>query len=100
FVLVVNINDVPAAFMSIIRGAFGLDEAVGGVAGSITAAMLNGIKRGLFSNEAGMGSAPNVAATATPAPHHPSSQGLVQAAGVFIDTIITCTATAIMILLS
>ncbi|MEJ6654543.1 MAG: alanine/glycine:cation symporter family protein, partial [Pseudomonas sp.] len=100
FVLVVNINDVPAAFMSIIRGAFGLDEAVGGVAGSITAAMLNGIKRGLFSNEAGMGSAPNVAATATPAPHHPSSQGLVQAAGVFIDTIIICTATAIMILLS
>lgn len=100
FVLAVNISEVPGAFMSIIRSAFGLEEAAGGVAGSITAAMLNGIKRGLFSNEAGMGSAPNVAATATPAPHHPSSQGLVQAAGVFIDTIVICTATAIMILLS
>ncbi|EZQ20093.1 alanine:cation symporter family protein [Pseudomonas sp. G11-1] len=100
YVLAINITDVPAAFMSIIRGAFGLEEAAGGVAGSITAAMLNGIKRGLFSNEAGMGSAPNIAATATPAPHHPSSQGLVQAAGVFIDTIVICTATAIMILLS
>jgi AGCS family alanine or glycine:cation symporter len=62
--------------------------------------MLNGIKRGLFSNEAGMGSAPNIAATATPAPHHPSSQGLVQAFGVFVDTIIICTATAVMILLA
>lgn len=100
YVLAVNIADVPEAFMSIIRGAFGLEEAAGGAAGSMTAAMLNGIKRGLFSNEAGMGSAPNVAATATPAPHHPASQGLVQAAGVFIDTIIICTATAIMILLS
>lgn len=100
YILVINIADVPETFMSIIRGAFGLEEAAGGAAGSLTAAMLNGIKRGLFSNEAGMGSAPNVAATATPAPHHPSSQGLVQAAGVFIDTIIVCTATAIMILLS
>lgn len=100
YVLAINLTEVPAAFMSIIRGAFGLEEAAGGVAGSITAAMLNGIKRGLFSNEAGMGSAPNVAATATPAPHHPSSQGLVQASGVFIDTLVVCTATAIMILLS
>ncbi|GGJ07482.1 alanine/glycine:cation symporter family protein [Halopseudomonas pertucinogena] len=100
YVLAVNIADVPGAFMSILRGAFGLEEAAGGAAGSMTAAMLNGIKRGLFSNEAGMGSAPNVAATATPAPHHPSSQGLVQAAGVFLDTIVICTATAIMILLS
>lgn len=65
---------------------------------SITAAMLNGIKRGLFSNEAGMGSAPNIAATATPVPHHPSSQGLVQAFAVFVDTIVICTATAVMIL--
>ena len=100
YVLAVNIADVPEAFMSILLGAFGLEEAAGGAAGSMTAAMLNGIKRGLFSNEAGMGSAPNVAATATPAPHHPSSQGLVQAAGVFLDTIVICTATAIMILLS
>ncbi|HDZ55472.1 MAG TPA: alanine:cation symporter family protein [Pseudomonas xinjiangensis] len=99
-VLAINFTDVPGVLMTIIRSAFGLEEAAGGVAGSVTAAMLNGIKRGLFSNEAGMGSAPNIAATATPMPHHPSSQGLVQAMGVFIDTIVICTATAIMILLS
>ncbi|GGD03404.1 alanine/glycine:cation symporter family protein [Halopseudomonas salina] len=99
-VMAINITDVPGVLATIVRSAFGLEEAAGGVAGSVTAAMLNGIKRGLFSNEAGMGSAPNVAATATPAPHHPSSQGLVQALGVFIDTIVICTATAVMILLS
>lgn len=99
-VLAMNITEVPDVLMTIVRSAFGLEEAAGGVAGSVTAALLNGIKRGLFSNEAGMGSAPNVAATATPAPHHPSSQGLVQAMGVFIDTIVICTATAVMILLS
>ncbi len=99
-VLVMNITEVPGVLATIIKSAFGLEEAAGGVAGSVTAAMLNGIKRGLFSNEAGMGSAPNVAATATPAPHHPSSQGFVQAMGVFIDTIVICTATAVMILLS
>ena len=95
-----NITEVPGVLVAIVKSAFGLEEAVGGATGSITAAMLNGIKRGLFSNEAGMGSAPNIAATATPAPHHPSSQGLVQAFGVFIDTIVICTATAVMILLS
>lgn len=99
-VMAMNITEVPGVLATIVRSAFGLEEAAGGVAGSVTAAMLNGIKRGLFSNEAGMGSAPNVAATATPAPHHPSSQGLVQALGVFIDTIVICTATAVMILLS
>ena len=62
--------------------------------------MLNGVKRGLFSNEAGMGSAPNIAACATPQPHHPSSQGFVQALGVFIDTLVICTVTALIILLS
>lgn len=95
-----NITEVPGVLIAIVKSAFGLEEAVGGATGSITAAMLNGIKRGLFSNEAGMGSAPNIAATATPAPHHPSSQGLVQAFGVFVDTIVICTATAVMILLS
>lgn len=100
FVMVLHYDEVPGVIMTIIRSAFGLEEAGGGVAGSITAAMLNGIKRGLFSNEAGMGSAPNIAATATPAPHHPSSQGLVQAFGVFVDTLVICTATAVMILLS
>lgn len=99
-IMAINITEVPGVLMTIVKSAFGLEEAAGGAAGSVTAAMLNGIKRGLFSNEAGMGSAPNIAATATPAPHHPSSQGLVQAFGVFIDTIVICTATAVMILLS
>ncbi|MEL0169106.1 MAG: alanine/glycine:cation symporter family protein [Pseudomonadaceae bacterium] len=99
-VVVMHITEVPGVLALIVKSAFGLEEAAGGVAGSVTAAMLNGIKRGLFSNEAGMGSAPNVAATATPTPHHPSSQGFVQATGVFIDTLVICTATAVMILLS
>ena len=60
----------------IVASAFGFQEAAGGVAGGVAAAMLNGVKRGLFSNEAGMGSAPNIAAVATPVPHHPSSAGL------------------------
>lgn len=96
YVLVIHIGEVPAMLGHIVKSAFGLEQAVGGVAG----AMLNGIKRGLFSNEAGMGSAPNIAAVATPNPHHPSSQGFVQALGVFIDTLLICTATAVMILLS
>ncbi len=100
YVLVVNSAAIPSAIELIFSSAFGLHEAVGGVTGGIAAAMLNGVKRGLFSNEAGMGSAPNIAAVATPVPHHPSSQGFVQSLGVFIDTILVCTATAIMILLS
>ena len=99
-ILILNASEVPGVLASIVGGAFGLREAAGGIAGGITAAMLNGVKRGLFSNEAGMGSAPNIAAVATPVPHHPSSQGFVQALGVFIDTILVCTATAVMILLS
>lgn len=99
-IMLFNITEVPGILLMIVKSAFGLEEAAGGAAGSITAAMLNGIKRGLFSNEAGMGSAPNIAATATPAPHHPSSQGLVQAFGVFIDTLVICTATAVIILLA
>jgi len=99
-VMLINITEVPAMFWLIISSAIGLQEAAGGLAGGLMAAMLNGVKRGLFSNEAGMGSAPNIAAVATPAPHHPSSQGLVQAFGCFIDTILVCTATAMLILLS
>jgi AGCS family alanine or glycine:cation symporter len=96
YVVIINIGEVPDMLGMIVRDAFGLEAAGGGIAG----AMLNGVKRGLFSNEAGMGSAPNIAAVATPDPHHPSSQGFVQALGVFIDTILVCTATALMILLS
>ncbi|MBW4964622.1 alanine:cation symporter family protein, partial [Sulfitobacter sp. CW3] len=81
-------TEVPGILGGIVRSAFGLQETVGGVAGGVAAAMLNGVKRGLFSNEAGMGSAPNIAAVAVPNPHHPSSQGFVQALGVFIDTIL------------
>ncbi|SEL69894.1 alanine/glycine:cation symporter family protein [Halomonas daqiaonensis] len=99
-VLVMNITEVPAMLYRIVATAFGFQEAAGGVTGGLMAAMLNGVKRGMFSNEAGMGSAPNIAACATPQPHHPSSQGFVQALGVFIDTIVICTATALLILLS
>lgn len=100
YVVIVNLPAVPGVLASIVQHAFGWGEAAGGVAGSVTAAMLNGVKRGLFSNEAGMGSAPNAAASAVPWPHHPSSQGFVQALGVFIDTLVVCTATALLILLS
>ena len=99
-VLVMNIGEVPAMLALIVKSAFGLEQAAGGFTGGMMAAMMNGIRRGLFSNEAGMGSAPNIAAVAVPQPHHPSSQGLVQGLGVFIDTLLICTATALMILLS
>ena len=72
--------------------------SAGGLTGGIAAAMLNGVKRGLFSNEAGMGSVPNVAATATVS--HPVKQGLIQSLGVFVDTMLICTATAFIILVS
>ncbi|PWV95357.1 AGCS family alanine or glycine:cation symporter [Hoeflea marina] len=100
YVIIANITAVPGVIGMIFANAFGFEEAAGGITGGVAAAMLNGVKRGLFSNEAGMGSAPNIAAVATPDPHHPSSQGLVQALGVFIDTLLICSATAFMILLS
>ena len=100
WISITNITEIPGVFGHIIASAFGFEQAAGGAAGGIAAAMLNGVKRGLFSNEAGMGSAPNIAAVAVPNPHHPSSQGFVQALGVFIDTILVCSATATMILLS
>ncbi|RXJ84834.1 sodium:alanine symporter family protein [Arcobacter sp. CECT 8985] len=100
FTMIVNYEAVPGIIALIVKSAFGLQEAVGGVTGGVLAALMNGVKRGLFSNEAGMGSAPNIAAVATPTPHHPSSQGFVQALGVFIDTLLICTATAVMILLA
>jgi AGCS family alanine or glycine:cation symporter len=100
FVVVTHITEVPGVLWLIVSSAFGLQEAAGGFTGGLMAALLNGVKRGLFSNEAGMGSAPNIAAVAVPQPHHPSSQGMVQGLGVFIDTLVICTATALMILLS
>lgn len=100
YIIITNIHYVPVVLSAIVRSAFGLDEAIGGIFGGMAAAMLNGVKRGLFSNEAGMGSAPNIAAAATPSPHHPSSQGFVQAFGVIIDTLLVCSATAFMILIA
>ncbi len=100
YVVVTHLALVPGVLGHIIGSAFGFQEAGAGIAGGIAAAMLNGVKRGLFSNEAGMGSAPNIAAAAVPRPHHPSSQGFVQALGVFIDTLVICSCTALMILLS
>ncbi len=100
WVVVTHIERVPEVLSLVLRNAFGLDAAAGGVLGGITAAMLQGVKRGLYSNEAGMGSAPNIAAAATPVPHHPASQGLVQSLGVFIDTLLVCSATGFVILLS
>ncbi len=97
-IIALNIGNLPHAFAEIIGGAFGLQQIAGGFTGGIAAAMLNGVKRGLFSNEAGMGSAPNVAATATVS--HPVKQGLIQSLGVFVDTMIICTATALIILVS
>lgn len=94
-VIVMNITEIPAVLKLIFTSAFGLNEAVGGTIG---AALMMGIKRGLFSNEAGMGSAPNAAATANVT--HPVKQGLIQSFGVFVDTLLICSATAFMILLS
>ena len=94
-IVIMNIHRIPEIFMLIIDGAFGFDQAMGGTVG---AAMTMGIKRGLFSNEAGEGSAPNVAATA--AVSHPVKQGLIQALGVFTDTLVICTCTAFIILCS
>ena len=94
-VIGMNITEVPAVLSQIVRSAFGLDSAIGGGMGM---AALHGVKRGLFSNEAGLGSAPNVAAVAYVP--HPVNQGIVQAFSVFIDTIVMCTCTATIILLS
>ncbi|PTE94401.1 sodium:alanine symporter [Staphylococcus equorum] len=93
-ILIINYDQIIPMITTIVTSAFGFEQATGGAVG---AAILQGIKRGLFSNEAGMGSAPNAAATA--AVPHPVKQGLIQSLGVFFDTMLVCTATAIMILL-
>lgn len=96
-----NYDQLPNVFSKIINSAFGIEQAGAGAIGyAVMQAMIQGIKRGLFSNEAGMGSAANAAATATPNPNHPASQGYVQMLGVFVDTIVICSATAAIILLS
>ncbi|MCB0935742.1 MAG: alanine:cation symporter family protein [Mycobacterium sp.] len=97
-IVAMHIGHLPQVLGQIIGGAFGFTQMAGGFTGGVAAAMLNGVKRGLFSNEAGMGSAPNVAATATVS--HPVKQGLIQSLGVFVDTMIICSATAFIILIS
>ena len=92
-VLVLNARNMPAMFSSIFRSAFDFKAIFGGFSGSC---IMYGVKRGLYSNEAGMGSAPNAAATADVS--HPAKQGLVQMLSVFIDTLLICTATALMCL--
>lgn len=94
-IIIINIQEIPAMLSLIVCEAFGLDSAAGGAVGI---AVTQGVKRGLFSNEAGEGSAPNAAAIAHTS--HPVKQGLLQALGVFTDTIIVCSCTAFIILLS
>ncbi|MCR4853371.1 MAG: alanine:cation symporter family protein [Prevotella sp.] len=94
-IVLMNIEHIPHVLSVIFRDAFGLEQGVGGALG---ATIMNGVKRGLFSNEAGEGSAPNVAATATVS--HPVKQGLIQALGVFTDTLLVCSCTAFVILIS
>ncbi len=89
-----NLGEIPAVFALIIASAFDFQAIAGGFAGSV---IMLGIKRGLFSNEAGMGSAPNAAATASVS--HPCKQGLVQSLSVYIDTLLICTCSAMMVLI-
>ena len=91
-IVLANINQIPSIFRMIIDSAFGIEQVV---AGGVGASIMMGVKRGLFSNEAGMGSAPNAAATADV--KHPVNQGFVQAMGVFVDTLLICSCTAFMI---
>jgi len=92
-VLAVHIEDVPAVFMDMIRSAFGMNQALGGILGATIAW---GVKRGIYSNEAGQGTGAIVAGAAEVS--HPVKQGLVQAFSVYVDTLLVCTATAVMIL--
>lgn len=94
-IIVMNIDQIPHVFKVIVLDAFGIRQIAGGGVG---ATIMNGVKRGLFSNEAGEGSAPNVAATASVS--HPVKQGLIQALGVFTDTLLVCSCTAFIILIS
>lgn len=93
YITLINITQLPAIFELILTNAFDLQAITGGFAGSC---VMHGIKRGLFSNEAGMGSAPNAGATADVS--HPAKQGLVQVISVFIDTMLVCSTTAFILL--
>ena len=94
-VTILNITMLPEVLVTIVRNAFDFDAVLGAGFGT---ALMTGMKRGLFSNEAGMGSVPNAAATADAS--HPVKQGLVQALGVYVDTLLVCTASAMIVLLT
>lgn len=95
FIMIKNITLVPSMLKLIFQNAFGITQIAGGTLG---VTIMNGVRRGLFSNEAGMGSVPNAAATADSS--HPIKQGFIQSLGVFVDTLLVCSSTAFMILLS
>ena len=96
-----HIGEMPEIINMIIRSAFGLQEAAAGAVGySVSQAITSGFQRSMFSNEAGMGSTPNAAAAAASFPPHPAAQGIVQMIGVLIDTIVICSASAMIVLLS
>lgn len=95
YVVLTHITQIPDVLLLIVRSAFGMEQAVGGMVGI---AIMQGVKRGLFSNEAGEGSSPNAAAIATVS--HPAKQGFLQAVGVFADTLLICTCTAAIILIA
>lgn len=94
FILITNITKVPHMFGLIFKDAFNLEAGLGGLFGT---AVLNGVKRGLFSNEAGMGAVPNASSVADVS--HPAKQGLIQALGVYLDTILICSVTAFVIII-
>lgn len=96
--LIFNIKEVPAAFVTIVKAAFNPSAVTGGIVGSMIVAMQKGIARGIFSNEAGLGSAPIAAAAAQT--KEPVRQGLVSMTGTFIDTIVICTMTGLSIVLT
>jgi len=96
-----HFTEIPKVFETIIRSAFGWQEAAAGAVGyTVSQAITSGFQRGMFSNEAGMGSTPNAAAAAASWPPHPAAQGIVQMIGVLVDTLVICTATATIVLLA
>lgn len=93
--IALNADQIPAVFGQIVQGALGIEQFAGAAVGTV---MVEGVRRGMFSNEAGMGSAPNAGATASVS--HPVKQGLVQTLGVYFDTLVICSVTAFLILVS
>jgi len=101
FVTALHIDRMPEVIATIFKSAFGWREAASGALGyTVSQALAAGFQRGMFSNEAGMGSTPNAAATAASWPPHPAAQGIVQMIGVFTDTIVICSASAMIVLLA